>query len=88
MKFVFPGSASPAIVNNTATTTGSDAAHAGTHSEKPDDKDIPRASSSLDNSSDDDSVEKIDSNAEHGVQAVQAMTQAWSKSDILAAYIM
>jgi hypothetical protein len=44
--------------------------------------------SSLADTSDDESVEKIDTNAEHGVQAVQAMTYAWSKTEIIFLYIM
>lgn len=44
---------------------------------------------SRDYSSDDDSsLEKLDTNAEHGVQTIQAMTQVWSKRDILASYVM
>lgn len=39
-------------------------------------------------SSDEDSLEKIDTNAEHGVQTIQAMTQVWSKRDIYTAYVM
>ncbi|OAP60323.1 MFS transporter, SIT family, siderophore-iron:H+ symporter [Fonsecaea erecta] len=44
--------------------------------------------SSLADTSDDESVEKIDTNAEHGVQAVQAMTYAWSKTEIIFLYII
>lgn len=44
--------------------------------------------SSLGETSDDESVEKIDTNAEYGVQAVQAMTFAWSKNEIIFIYIM
>ncbi|KIX01204.1 uncharacterized protein Z518_08929 [Rhinocladiella mackenziei CBS 650.93] len=47
-----------------------------------------KPSFSVDHSSDDESLEKIDDNAEHGVQTVQAMTYAWSKKDILFLYIM
>jgi hypothetical protein len=98
MKSIIPDFASGVLNSKRATTTGADVPgapqghHAGTDTTTmtPNEKEaIPRSSSSLDHSSDDDdSLEKIDTTAEHGVQAVQAMTQTWTKRDILAAYIM
>ena len=38
--------------------------------------------------SDDDSTEKVDLDAQHGVQAQQAMTQVWTKRDLITAYIL
>jgi MFS family permease len=64
--------------------------HAATDAEAVTEKDAHvRDSSSRDYTSDDaSSLEKIDTNAEHGVQTVQAMTQVWSKRDILITYVM
>lgn len=61
--------------------------HEAAHNEK--DVRVGSAGSLGGYSSDDDSsLEKIDTNAEHGVQTIQAMTQVWSQRDIYAAYIM
>lgn len=38
--------------------------------------------------SDDESIEKIDTNAQAGVQKAQAMTQVWSRNEIILAYAM
>lgn len=43
---------------------------------------------SLDGDSTDEELNKIDRNAEHGVQQIQAMTQVWTRRDLLFAYIM
>ncbi|KAK5102071.1 hypothetical protein LTS08_004531 [Lithohypha guttulata] len=39
-------------------------------------------------SSDDDSLNKVDTAAQAGVQKVQAMTQVWSKREIILAYVL
>ena len=43
---------------------------------------------SLDGNSSDEELNKIDTTAEHGVQQVQAMTHAWTRRDLILAYIM
>ena len=57
--------------------------------ETPTEKDVVAGTgtSVTDRDSDEDSLEKIDTNAEHGVQRVQAMTHVWSKRDLILAYI-
>jgi hypothetical protein len=96
MRFRIPGvttssAVSPAVATGTdnATSPASEQKHSS-DAEAANEKDVrvgdgqPR-----DYSSDDDSsLEKVDTNAEHGVQTIQAMTQVWSKRDILAAYVM
>lgn len=36
----------------------------------------------------DDGIEKVSENAQAGVQAIEATTMVWSKSHLIAAYIM
>lgn len=61
----------------------------GVTSEPTHEKGVPHnTAGSLADTSDDESVEKIDTNAEHGVQAVQAMTFAWTKKEIIFLYLM
>jgi len=36
----------------------------------------------------DEELNKIDTNAEYGVQRAQAMTQVWTKKDLIVAYIL
>lgn len=38
--------------------------------------------------SDDDSINKIDKDAQFGVQSAQALTHIWSKRDLILAYAM
>lgn len=38
--------------------------------------------------SDDDSINKVDATAPRGVQIAQAMTQVWSRRDLLLAYVL
>lgn len=40
------------------------------------------------NATDDDGSEIVNSKFQHGVQSAQAMTQVWSMSHLIAAYIM
>lgn len=77
------------------TATGNDAAVPAAEHRGPNDTEIANEkearigdAASRDSSDDDASLEKLDTNAEHGVQAIQAMTQVWSKSHILIAYVM
>jgi hypothetical protein len=35
----------------------------------------------------DEELNKVDTNAEHGVQAIQAATHVWTKRDLILAYI-
>jgi MFS family permease len=43
---------------------------------------------SLSGNSSDEELNKIDTTAEHGVQQVQAMTHAWTRRDLILAYIL
>lgn len=96
MRFRIPGvttssAISPAVASGTdaATSPGSDQKHSS-DAETGNEKDIRVGENqSRDYSSDDDaSLEKVDTNAEFGVQTIQAMTHVWSKRDILASYVM
>lgn len=92
MRFRIPG-----VTTSSAITTGADTGPAASpeqrHSsdaEAVNEKDVKVGDNrSQDYSSDDDSsLEKVDTNAEHGVQTIQAMTKVWSRRDIFASYIM
>ena len=97
MKFRIPGfQPDAALGNSTATSTADNAAGRSSDSST-DQADVANeknvhvdgAGSLGGYSSDEDSsLEKIDTNAEHGVQTIQAMTKVWSTRDIYAAYIM
>lgn len=47
----------------------------------------PRTSTSASNASDEE-LNRVDTNAEQGVQAIQAVTFVWSKRDLIIAYIL
>lgn len=83
MRFKWPGATEAALVNNTTVTTGSDA-HSS-NDEKFDEKNPAKVEEQF---SDDESVNKVDEDASHGVQRVQAMTLVWSKKELIMAYIM
>lgn len=48
----------------------------------------PRTPTSMSNNSDDEELNKVDTHAEHGVQAIQAVTFVWTKKDLILAYIL
>lgn len=57
-------------------------------SRAPDEKiGAPRTPTSFSEASDEE-LNKVDTTAEHGVQAVQAATFVWSKRDLIVAYIL
>ncbi|KAF2825237.1 siderophore iron transporter-like protein [Ophiobolus disseminans] len=61
--------------------------HTSMDGSRPDEKlGTPRSANSL-SGSDDEELNKIDTTAEPGVQAVQAATHVWSKRDLIIAYI-
>jgi MFS family permease len=93
MKFRIPGFSSQVAAIATGVDNERGASRPNQHStdaEAVTEKDANvRDGSSRDYTSDDaSSLEKIDTNAEHGVQTVQAMTQVWSKRDILITYVL
>ncbi|KAH6629191.1 siderophore iron transporter mirB [Boeremia exigua] len=47
----------------------------------------PRSPSSMSDGSSDEELNKVDTHAEQGVQAIQAATLVWSKRDLIMAYI-
>lgn len=59
-------------------------------SRRPDEKDIgaARTPSSMSSEESDEELNKVDTHAEQGVQAIQAATMVWSKRDLIVAYIM
>ena len=55
---------------------------------RPDEKiGAPRSPTSLSSASDEE-LNKVDTHAEQGVQAIQAVTFVWSKRDLIMAYIL
>jgi hypothetical protein len=55
---------------------------------RPDEKlGTPRTGTSM-SGSDDEELNRIDTTAESGVQAVQAATHVWTKRDLILAYIL
>jgi hypothetical protein len=57
-------------------------------SRRPDEKiGAPRTPTSI-SESDDEELNKVDTHAEQGVQAIQAVTFVWSKRDLILAYIL
>lgn len=57
----------------------------------PDEKNIgaPRTPSSISSdAASDEEINRVDTNAEQGVQAIQAATFVWSKRDLILAYIL
>lgn len=47
----------------------------------------PRSPSSM-SESDDEELNKVDTHAEQGVQAIQAITFVWTKRDLILAYVL
>jgi hypothetical protein len=97
MGFDFRGLTSGALVskNNAASTANardvgdvpaSVAGHTSMDYKRPDEKlGAPRSSDGIDS---DDELNKVDTHAEYGVQRAQAMTQVWTKRDLILAYIL
>lgn len=57
-------------------------------SRRPDEKiGAPRSPSSMSEASDEE-LNKVDTHAEQGVQAIQAATLVWSKRDLIMAYVL
>lgn len=57
-------------------------------SRAPDEKiGAPRTPTSMSNASDEE-LNRVDTTAEHGVQAIQAATIVWTKRDLIMAYIL
>jgi hypothetical protein len=64
-------------------------AHTSMDGGRPDEKlGTPRGTSMSGSGSDDEELNKIDTSAESGVQAVQAATHVWTKRDLILAYIL
>jgi hypothetical protein len=62
--------------------------HTSTEVPRPDEKlGTPRSVNSM-SGSDDEELNKIDTTAETGVQAVQAATHVWTKRDLIIAYVL
>lgn len=100
MRFQIPGLTSAAMATKSAGSNEKTASESvGNRSsndvENFDEKQTPynNAASTVDahmafDSSDDDSLNKVDTAAQAGVQKVQAMTQVWSKREIILAYVL
>lgn len=98
MGFTFRGLTSSAILSaNTASPHGdhkdiadvpaSVQGHTSMEASRPDEKlGTPRESSLSQHS--DEELNKVDTTAEHGVQAVQAASLVWKKRDLVLAYIL
>jgi hypothetical protein len=57
-------------------------------SRRPDEKiGAPRTPTSM-SESDDEELNKVDTHAEQGVQAIQAVTFVWTKKDLIMAYVL
>lgn len=57
-------------------------------SRRPDEKiDAPRTPTSM-SESDEEELNKVDTHAEQGVQAIQAVTFVWTKRDLIIAYVL
>jgi hypothetical protein len=98
MGFTFKGLTSNALASAPAghTTSDKDVAdvpaavdgHTSMDVSHPDEKlGTPRSVNSM-SGSDDEELNKIDTTAESGVQAVQAATHVWTKRDLIIAYIV
>jgi hypothetical protein len=62
--------------------------HTNMDHKRPDEKlGTPRTGTSLSGSSDEE-LNRVDTTAESGVQAVQAATHVWTKRDLILAYIL
>jgi hypothetical protein len=62
--------------------------HTSMDASRPDEKlGTPRSVNSM-SGSDDEELNKIDTTAESGVQAVQAATHVWTKRDLIIAYVL
>lgn len=57
---------------------------------RPDEKEIgaARTPSSMSSEASDEELNKVDTHAEQGVQAIQAATMVWSKRDLIVAYVL
>lgn len=97
MGITFRGLASSALVNRNQTAAAatekdvadvpaSYAGHTGLDGGHPDEKLGAPRSSGIDPDSDDD-LNKVDTHAEQGVQAIQAMTHVWSKNSLILALV-
>lgn len=63
--------------------------HTSMGNSHPDEKvGAPRSASSLSGTDSDEEVNKIDTTAERGIQAVQAVTHVWSRRDLILAYVL
>jgi len=64
------------------------AGHTSTDARHPDEKNLGGVRSDSEKYDSDDELNKIDTNAEFGVQRAQAMTHVWTKKDLIIAYIL
>jgi hypothetical protein len=93
MGFTFKGLTSNALASAPAGHTTSDKdvadvpAAVDGHSHPDEKLGTPRSVNSM-SGSDDEELNKIDTTAESGVQAVQAATHVWTKRDLIIAYIV
>jgi hypothetical protein len=99
MGFTFKGLTSNALASGSAGHTAADTkdvadvpaavdGHTSMDQRRPDEKlGTPRSVHSM-SGSDDEELNKIDTTAESGVQAVQAATHVWTKRDLIIAYVV
>jgi hypothetical protein len=99
MGFSFKGLTSAALVAGNTPAANADnkdiadvpaavQGHTSMDVSRPDEKlGTPRTDTSMSNNSDEE-LNKVDTTAESGVQAVQAATMVWSKRDLILAYIL
>jgi len=97
MGFTFKGLTSNALVSaplasqpdhkDVADVPAAVQGHTSMDQSRPDEKlGTPRTGTSM-SGSDDEELNKIDTTAEPGVQAVQAATHVWTKRDLIIAYV-
>ena len=97
MGITFRGLASSALANknqasaaatekDVADVPASYAGHTSVDGSRPDEK-LGAPRSNTDDSDSDDDLNKVDTHAEQGVQAIQAMTHVWSKKSLIMAFV-
>lgn len=99
MRFQIPGLTSAAMTAKSAgghekevngsdgTRTSNDMEALGEKRASYDDR-ATAADANVIDTSDDESIEKVDTHAQAGVQKAQAMTQVWSRNEIILAYAL
>ncbi|TKX22536.1 MFS transporter-like protein 93 [Elsinoe australis] len=91
MRFRVPGFVPQALTaNNPANQNDVDVRTTSVDVEQPYEKKVAvnHGDSASDTQSEDPNEEKVDPEASHGTQTIQAMTQVWSKNELIMAYLM